>query len=516
MRKSFVLLLTLIVFVSGTAYYAQGELLKEKDQVRFEETVLYGDRSVVEGVTVEANLSYNYKLFWKTLYEIGGESEEKTEYQFFPWSKHDTDNSYSGSMSFMVDGRDVMISEYVKEREYEGLQIAMKELVDDTPAGTQNSTTVYLKDYVEDYNFMVEFTMPHKAGEDDSSYMNHSHFYFSETELRKEIADLEKSGRDSKELEELKAYLADVDAFQAFFKIPVLDTEVYTLAVAKDESGQIIGIAESSNNSGSATGEIDIPNSVNIEGADSFDFNIYSAFDNGDCYFTFEPHTDMGNVVDVSQIPGGYGIYHFNYDQKQGTIDASNLKLVYPLDIEKYVTEIRIDGTGKNILMFTYDEVSHYMSIIDRETLTLMDTFTLGDIESYISTWTYEDYMAIATDQLMVFELGEDGRYVQAFSVDKELLEEIIVTNSDFLSWGSTFDWNGETLLIADRLIYYSDKEDFSGEYTCDFYLTAVDENGLLYYGEYACSLSTIDGNISRCMFNSDMEFPLTVQWKEK
>ena len=71
MKKSFVLLLALVIFVSGTACYAQNELLQEKDKVYYEEKVVYGDKSVVDGVTVEVNSHYNHNLFWNTVYKIG-------------------------------------------------------------------------------------------------------------------------------------------------------------------------------------------------------------------------------------------------------------------------------------------------------------------------------------------------------------------------------------------------------------------------------------------------------------
>lgn len=518
MKKSLVLLLALIVLISGTAYYAQNELLKEKDQVYFTEKVLYGDKSVVEGVTVETNISYAYQLFWKTIYEIGESPKEETEYTFYPWATYDTDHSYSGSISFPTAGTDVMVTSYEEEKDYYGLEIAMKKLYDDTPAGMESSTTVYLKDYMDYYTFMPELELPYIAGEESRSYGEYVHFYFSESELRADIADLEKTGRDKNELKKLKAYLADTEAFQDFFKIPVLDTEVYTLVISKDESGVVIGMGDSHMHGGSATGEIDIPDAPEVEGADSFSFSVYSAFDDGDCYFTFDPHTELGNLVDVSQIPGGYGVYHFTYDSQKGTIDLSDLKMVYPLGTETHITEIRVDGSGKNILLFTWDENGHYMSVIDRETLSLVDVFTIGNSESYLSVWTYEDYMVISTENLMVFEMGEDGSYTQAFSVDRQIMQDRISLSSEYFveipNWNTAFDWNGETLLMANRLMQYSDKDGFDEVDTCNFYVAAVSERGLLYYGEYESSLGNLDENYRDCRFNPDMEFPINIRWK--
>jgi len=97
MKKSFVLLLALVVLVSGTGCFAQSQLVKEKDQVHYTENVLYGDKSVVDGVTVEADISYDYYLYWNTRYQIGDTPKEETEYTFYPMGYIDATGPSPGS-----------------------------------------------------------------------------------------------------------------------------------------------------------------------------------------------------------------------------------------------------------------------------------------------------------------------------------------------------------------------------------------------------------------------------------
>ena len=350
MKKSFVLLLALVVLISGTAYYVQGELLKEKDRVHYTENVLYGDKSVVDGVTVEADLGYAHHLYWNTKYQVGNEPQEEVEYTMYPWAFYRQTYQNPGSLHFLHESGlqlEIGIMDYDKEHYY-GLEKAIKELYDKTSPGTEQTAMVYLKDYLEYYSFVMDLELPENVGGGD--YTNYA--FRQEWELREKLAKWEAAGNSNEEAKRLKKYLEALDIFQEFFRIPVLDTEAYTIGLAKDKNGRVIGMSESSVGGGSSSGQINIPDSPQVEGMDSFGFNTYSVFEGGDCYFTFDPHTYNGKLVDVSQIPGGYGIYHFTYDEK-GEIDLSNLKMVYSLDVNMEFEDFYIDASGKNILLAT-------------------------------------------------------------------------------------------------------------------------------------------------------------------
>lgn len=512
MKKSFVLLLALVVLVTGIGYYAQTELLKEKDQVHYTERALYGDKSVVEGVTVEADPRYGYFLYWNTKYQIGNEPKEETEYTMYPWEVQLDRYYYPGSLSFAMDSEiqlQIGITNYEKDTYY-GLEKAIKELYDKTSPGTENMVTVKLKDYLDYYNFSMDLELPDSVGRGIFGHYG----YAQESELREDLARWEETGSNKEEAKRVRKYLDALDVFQEFFKIPVLDTEVYTIGMAKDEAGRVIGMSESSAHGGSSTGQINIPDAPQMEGMDNFTLATYSVFDNGDCYFTFDPHTFNENVVDVSQIPGGYGIYHFTYD-KNAEINLDNLEMVYPMDVNVHFVDMCVDASGENILLFTSDEENHYMSIIDRESMTLVDTFSIGNREFYLSNWVYDDFLVTSTDMLMVFPLGEDGRYTQAFAVNQQDIKDTMLEITDsqyFLRYGSSLDWNGEQLLIANDVRY---EVEYSSLATSNFYVAVVDKNGLVYYGEYDSSLETNNENYDGCHFGSNYENPIRVYWSK-
>ena len=513
MKKSFVLLLILVVLISGTAYYAQNELLKERDQVHYTEKVLYGDKSVVEGVAVEADMQYNYNLYWNTRYEIGDTPKEDTKYSFYPWGYIEAVDSYPGSLHLVMDNQmrlQVGNDDFEKESYY-GLDVAIKEVYDKTAPGTENIVTVYLKDYLEYYNFGLDLRLPDKVG---GTFYGH-YISFNEQELREDLAHYEKTGLNKEEAKKLKKYLEALDIFQEFFKIPVMETEVYKIGMTKDENGVVTGMSEASVHGGSATGDMNFPDMSDVAEMDSFGLYTFSVFDAGDCYFSFDPHTFNDNVVDVSQIPGGYGIYHFTYDEK-GEINLNTLKMVYPLDTKFSYEDIKLDHSGKNILLFTSDKENHYLSIIDRKTMTLVDTFTIGEGEAYLDNWVYDDFFVVRTDKISVFSLGENGRYTKAFAVDYQKMKETIGSvskNEYFLNWNSYFDWNGTTLVVVDKVTYAD--VFMRSTYSCNFYVAAMDETGLAYYGEYDSSLTT-NGLHDGCRFVTDTKTnPIRIQWSK-
>ena len=509
MKKSFILLLSLVLLFAGIACYAQETLLKEKDQVHYTENVVYGDKSVVDGVIIETDVSYDYQIFWNTVYQIGEKPKEETDYEFHAIRVYDNRYSYAGSISFVPNASNIQSDPevFLDGKEYTGLMGAFQDLYESTPLGATNTAIVYLKEYADYYTFDIDLNLPAYEGETPDAY--HNYRFMSETELKENLENLEKTGEtESDEYKELKEYMYILETFQSYFKIPVLENEVCAIGLIKDENGLVTGWAESDSQGGMSSGDMDFPEMPDVEGADHFNIGIRSVFIDGDCYMTFDTHTYNGKLVDTSLIPGGYGLYHFIYDEKTGKINVDNLEMVYPLDTNCSIVDMISDESKKNILLFTESESQFYLDIIDIETMTLKDTFSLGSNEAYLSSWTYDDFLVVSAENLMVFPMGEDGRYTQAFSVSNEKI-------NDIFSWDTTYDWNGETLLAANR-IAVEGIDGWRGSYTCNFYVAAVNETGLLYYGEYASSLQSADlenGYYESCLFNPDKEDHIRIRW---
>ena len=82
MKKSFVLLILLFAFAIFVFGFGQSSILAQRDQVQITEHVLLGDKSLVEGVTLELHTNYERQLFWDTTYVIGEKPKTDTEYTF--------------------------------------------------------------------------------------------------------------------------------------------------------------------------------------------------------------------------------------------------------------------------------------------------------------------------------------------------------------------------------------------------------------------------------------------------
>lgn len=84
---------------------------------------------------------------------------------------------------------------------------------------------------------------------------------------------------------------------------------------------------------------------------DHFDFHSIACSMPDAVYFTFNTHTDDGDVVDTSLIPGGYGIYRLPYDREKEIFLSEKLEMVYALDPEKQYTDIYASPDGAKLFL---------------------------------------------------------------------------------------------------------------------------------------------------------------------
>ena len=84
---------------------------------------------------------------------------------------------------------------------------------------------------------------------------------------------------------------------------------------------------------------------------DHFDFHSIASSTPDAVYFTFNTHTDDGDVVDTSLIPGGYGIYRLPYDREKEIFLSEKLEMVYALDPKKQYTDIYASPDGAKLFL---------------------------------------------------------------------------------------------------------------------------------------------------------------------
>ena len=96
MKRSLLLILLLLISVGSVSVFASS-VYKEHDNVSFKETVLYGNRSAADGLSLNLNTHLSSQLFWDTTCEFKDEVVVDTAYKFYPMSHHTDfpESSYS-------------------------------------------------------------------------------------------------------------------------------------------------------------------------------------------------------------------------------------------------------------------------------------------------------------------------------------------------------------------------------------------------------------------------------------
>lgn len=474
MRKSFALFLVLLVTAIGGTCYVSAELLHEKDNVQITETVVLGDKSAVDGVTVERNVKYDKYIRWNTTYVVGEEAKCDTAYTFDEYGRlrEEPNYRYEGLRLYtdVIRGFDDADED---AENLTGVDRAMKELFDKTEPGQENSMIINLKDYLEFYEYEVFIDLPgniaysHINKEDINEALGR--YYNNETYVV-----------------QLKEELRVVEALEEFFKIPVIDNHLYEIAIAKDTEGNLYGWSYGSANGGGSSGNVSMGNS--LPESDAFSLWALSAYTEDACYFTFNPYTDDRKIVDTSYIPGGFGIYCLPFDKENRTVDVDNLRLVYALDPTEDILNMHYDEKRNTILFLRHKEAGsgYRMTVFDADTMEVKQDIVYSETGYGAGIYMGDDFIVLeGADDIIVLSVDEDGVYQKELICDvKHLIDE---TSVDYLDFSyMDFDWDGEKLVFGGPL---NDSTSHRYYQSCGFYLAAYDESGLIYYGEYVSSL---------------------------
>lgn len=496
MKKSFIFFVVLLLLVVSGTITANALLLDQKDAVMITENVIYGDKSVVDGVTVERNTKYDSHIHWKTFYKVGEMSDYHTEYKF----------SARGALldrrerSYGVDVYENHVRNVDRIEEGEvlsGLELAYKELFDEAEPGEKLYKIISLADYQEYYTIDLEFDLPGLT-------IGTRTMDIAEIKNSLKSDNLNPTSRAN-----LETTLKLIEGFHEMIKIPVLENHIYRIGVEKDLEGSLCSWGYSNVNGGGSTNGMDMRHEELPEDIDGFSFWISSAMTADTCYFTFNTRTNEGNIVDTSHMPQGYGVYAFTFDAENGEIAIDEMKNVCPLNPEVYVLDIVLDKQQENLLIFTEEDNTRGLTVVDINTMEQKQQFTYADKAEEHHAYIYNDFLVVryTWDKFVILQRNADGSYTQQYAVNMEA-----IANLTELYGNMVFDWNGAKLLMSDSLVN-EESEYYYGQ-NCGFYLAAFDKEGLQYYGEYKSSLDTKPEYINyyfNCM-PTEAE-PLIVQW---
>lgn len=481
MRKAMGILLFLLILCVGGISYCITIVYAPHDQVQVTQTVLAGDPSATEGLSIQTHTNYGQHLFWDTTVMPQGSAtpETKTDYHFSNFMQQEeyqytprgieiySDVGSSGSYNLGV----------MNKAELTGLDIVYQELYDKAVPGQEEKKTVYVADYYTYYPL--------------SGYVDLEGLYQDFG-----IWNYMDPGYDT----------STWDKFQVFFRIPVLSEERVTVSVEKDSSGSY------------STG-------LGTEDGDSFNFYTQGIVTPTTCYFAFNNRTTKGNQIDTSLIPGGYGIYCLDYiagEEKQqgdatqtiqnGSLELDSLRLAYPMDPEEEFLQLSKWSDEKTLLLYTRMNNTYFLTTISLDTMQQVQRLTIQSTAD--SSYGYQilespQFLVTMIDHAITV-LVPDG--VGQFRIDMQTPNTL---RDEYLPWNidsEAMDYQDGKLALA----YQGTSQYGSSRDLTSFETMVYDKNGLQCQTQYRSSLQNhmADSYSTSEMIILRNNHPIEISWQ--
>ena len=459
MRKSIIIVIMLLVLSLSGVIIAHGMVDESKDAVVLDETVLYGDKSAAEGLSVNIRVHCNNRLFWDTTYTAGKEPGIHTDFHFSQAEqnrqpgvpdRHGIWFNIQDNFGFS-SGRGIDPDDFSHRSLTGGMEKIFKDVANRTAAGSTHTETVYVSEYYDFYPVTVELILP----------VYWKEWVDGNLSIQQAITDRSAS---------INRKIA------SYFKIPVRDDHQVEVAITKNDDGLIADIRI---------------RSVDDSG---LDLRTASVVTENACYFTLGNRTWRGDIIDTSYMPGGYGIYclPFTSEGEHRFVSGDDLRMVYALDEQIQVVNMAVDKDGNKLLLLTRESGVCWLTVLDAETAEELQKLQVIDCPEYVYIWNtfyHDDFLVVFTSQnrFSLIEVNPAGEYRHVFT--SEIYEHGSGEYEIPLSYSAAMCWNGEKLAIAE--LQYSGN---LGEKGCGFYLFVYDMSGPLYVGKYDSSLDVNSG----------------------
>ncbi|MBE6696359.1 MAG: hypothetical protein E7587_07900 [Ruminococcaceae bacterium] len=473
MKRVLALTLTLVALSVCAFSLIGSSLSSQSDKVKISERLSYGDVSEAYGAKIKYSANYQWHLLWDIEYMLEKEPKTEIDYEFSHLErKSGSQRRYSG---FSMD-LDIVYGYNLNEplEELSGIERAYRELYEATPMYETRSETIYLDDYYTYYPIGIDIDLPFTLW---SGHSLSEKYRGDEYEVHKK--------------------------FKEFFRIPVpTKTDIIEIQISKD--GNSIGIGSSPYL--------------------TYYVNSISSYSSDKCFFSINnrrngTEKEFIEYADTSLIPGGYGIYCFEYERValfEGErpkinsfspnyytgIKEETLKMVYPLEKEAAVEYMAVSESENRLFVITEEGGCSYFREIELSSMTTLQKTKLFD-GYHGQVWHNDGFFVInRNNTLMLLAPNEKGLYELKFTSEYQC-----AVNESFacINPNAAMDFDGERLIVIDQ--FYD--QFHRTHQTCDFYIAVYSEKGLLYYGEYKNSLSTNNNYNENCTANG-----FSVEWK--
>jgi len=426
MKRSLILTLLLFALSAAALVGSHSVINGRKDAVAIEETVLYGDRTAAEGITVLNRTHNDYHLFWDTSYTVENELKVHTDFLFSQEEKREDYNpgpnlSVSYFFNFSMGGSNIILEDDYEQGVRKLPMKPARDVAGRTQAGETHEETVYLKDYYDFYPFCLEINFPSSVV--TTSYHN---------------------------LYDMTDYL----------KVPVSETQRVRVSVTKDSTGNVTQVR-------------------NELVSEEIFFTASGVFTDSGCYFVINAR-ENGTARLPEEV---LGIRYIPFIKAEGFLRPSfeDIRMAYPLDRETaQVLYLLKSPDERRLMLFAEENGSITLSVIGVETMNLLQkTVLFEDTEDLFlqEIQQYDNFFAAPLSDGRFCLLQENAGGICEVKLTGNLYACEEIGKDPFYAFYNdmAMDYDGQRLAVA----FYQQR---SG---CGTYLMVYNKDGLAYAGKY-------------------------------
>ena len=467
MKKVFIPAITICLALCIAAVSMGAYVYKDRDNVVYKELSHFGDYSKLDGIEVKTRSTLDGRLIWENTVSMGENPKTVSDYHFHVKQQRENyPRSYYGigmnpSMIFQIsrDRENSRLADYFPKAAKK-----FAEIWDSIGPGEEKTFNVPLKDVMAFYPFGNVSDVPGLYS------IEHALFMLENGDI----------GSNDDEIDFLLF-------MQEHFKIPVLENDIVEYTIEKDDMG--------------FEGSIGISGP---RGKETFDAVSPTAVTDDALYFIFDAHTTKGNLVDLSNLSYGYGIYKIPIGE--GELGKYTNYKETSLFIERDPDDEPLDlvSDGENLLLAYEREGKTFIDIIDIENKKLKDTLELIDNVYYVSLKSCDGFVVMdislnpsdgenvwnLKDRRMgVLEKKGDSYFI-SFIADR-FNEEM----KDDLPWSDCrYAYDGTRLVSVSELrreVYAPNRKEHLTYQSPDIFVKVYEKDGPVFVGEYVSSLTT-------------------------
>ena len=496
MRKTLIVFLALALVCACGAAVCTHAVAAPREDVTFDEHVFAGDPAAAAGLQVQLQAALRQNLFWDSTVRFSGRDyTADTAFRFSHVAvSQEQPRQYSGVEA------DTRVNVWTdSDTNPFGYGKAYQEILDTLEPGQTGTKVIRVADYYDEYPLWFSVDLPHLFITTLDSWDDHDAY----------ATDAERDG---------------IHALRDFFRIPVLPDEYVELQIDKNMDGSSSSYGVSS-----------------VQQGDRYWPSSESVVTDDACFFRLSNRTENGKLVDMSRIPGGYGIYILPYVQSEADsfpdtyLCVDQLACFFPLDPAVEIRHLGLTPDRSALVLHTVENNIYYVTLIDCKTGDTLQKLAVSDFEpedDYVNITETADFVCIQQTQgrICVLTQNADGLYqlvlrsdyspddlyspvyatVRAMAFDGKRLaivnnDETVLANDDNRT-KSYLAGTTEALITLDGAYFDN----------CGFTLTVFDQTGVAYSGAYVSSLESVN-YLTGGTLNMDhlvLPYSITLSWQ--